>query len=159
MSTTVVLGQKERRVWWSITPLATTRAEVDALLGAPTSGSGYILGYDTQDAHFTIWFGGAKSNPEDTCKWHVKENIVFNYLFAPKQKLLLSSTDIDLSGFKKEKDRESDRVFYYFDENNGTTISTRIVDGQEVVESIHRDPKLVERRKYCPAPNLKKPCD
>lgn len=153
---TLLLGQKEGRVWCSIQPLVTTRAEVDALLGPPTSGTGYILSYDTKDDHITMWFGGAKPNKSDPCKWKVGENTVFGYVVAPKHKLLVSEVNIDLNKFKKEKDPESDRAFYYYDDVNGTTISTRIRDGEEVLESIHRDPKLIERQKHCP-PQIVRP--
>jgi hypothetical protein len=153
---TLVLGQKDGRVWCAIEPLVTTRAEVEALLGPPTSGTGYILSYDTNDEHITMWFGGAKTDKADPCKWRVEKNTVFVYVVAPKHKLLVSEAKIDRNKFKKEKDPEGDDAFYYHDEVNGTTISTRIRDGEEVVESIHRDPKLIERRKYCPTSNSKK---
>src|SRR5258707_294323 len=94
---TLLLGQKEGRVWSSIEPLVSTRAEVDALLGPPTSGSGYILSYDTKDEHITMWFGGAKANKDDPCKWKVGENTVFVYVVAPKRKLLVSEANIDLN--------------------------------------------------------------
>jgi len=97
-----------------------------------------------------MWFGGAKANKDDPCKWKVGENTVFVYVVAPKRKLLVSEANIDLNKFRKEKDPESDCAFYYYDEVDGTTISTRIRDGEEVLESIHRDPKLIERQKHCP---------
>src|SRR6266702_7896338 len=87
---TLALGQKERKVWCSIEPLVTTRAEVDALLGPPTSGAGYFLSYDTKDEHITMWFGGGKPNKADPCKWKVEKNTVFVYIVAPKHKLLIS---------------------------------------------------------------------
>jgi len=80
------------------------RTEVDALLGPPTSGTGYFLTYDTKDEHISVWFGGGNPNKADPCKWEVQKNTVFVYIVAPKHKLLLSETDIDLTQFKKEKD-------------------------------------------------------
>jgi len=147
---TLALGQEERKVWCLIQPLVTTRAEVNALLGPATSGTDNFLSYDTKDEHISVWFGGGKPNKADPCKWEVQKNTVFVYIVVPKHKLLLSEADIDLTKFKKEKDFHGVDSFYYHDQVNGTTISTRIRDGEEVIESIHRDPKLVDRQKYCP---------
>ena len=144
--------QKEWKVWCLIQPLVTTRDEVDALLGRPTSGTDTdnFFSYDTKDEHISVWFGGAKPNPADPCKWKVEKNTAFVYIVAPKNKLLLSEADIDLTKFKKENDFHGVNSFYYYDEVNGTTLSTRIRDGGEVIESVDRNPKLVDRQKFCP---------
>ena len=76
-------GQKERKVWCLIQPLVTTRDEVDALLGRPTSGTDNFFSYDTKDEHISVWFGGDKPNPADPCKWKVEKNTVFVYIGAP----------------------------------------------------------------------------
>ena len=144
------LSQKERKVWCVIQPLVTTRNEVDALLGRPTSGADNFFSYDTKDEHISVWFGNGKPNQADPCKWKVEKNIVFVYIVAPKNKLLLSEADIDLTQFKKENDFHGVNSFYYHNEDSGITISTRIRAGEEVIESIHRDPKLVDRQKFCP---------
>lgn len=146
----LAFGQKEQKVWCLIQPLVTTRGEVDALLGQPTSGTDNFWIYDTKDDHISVWFGGGNPNPADPCKWKVEKNVVFIYIVAPKNKLLLSKADFDLTKFKKENDFHGVNSFYYYDKVNGITISTRLRDEEEIVESIHRDPKLVDREKFCP---------
>jgi hypothetical protein len=145
----VVFVQKSRN-WRDIVPLVTKRAEVEALLGHPTRGSGFILSYDTQDERITIWYGGAKPAKDDLCKWNVNADTVFSFIVAPKKKQLLSQLGLNLTEFEKQKDREIEGVFYYFNKKDGITVLTRTVECEETVEGVHYSPRLIDRQKYCP---------
>ena len=140
---------KEKNNWQGITPLLTKRAEVEALLGSPTFGTGYILSYDTQSERITIWYGGAKPAKENPCRWNVSPDTVLHFILAPKKKLLLSEVKLDLKKFEKREDLEVKGAFYYFNEEDGITITTRVREGEEVVESINYNPKLEDRKKSC----------
>jgi hypothetical protein len=141
--------QKKQIQWQTLVPLVTTRSEVEAGLGAPISGKEYILVYDTPDERLTVWYGGAKKAPSADCNWDISNETVFNFLFAPKKKIRLVDMNIDLSKFQKQKAPEMVQDYYYYNDDEGITISTRIAGGEEVLLNIERGPDAAQRKKYC----------
>lgn len=141
--------QKKQIEWRSLVPLVTTRNEVEAELGAPSSGKEYILIYDTTEERITVWYGGAKKSATDKCRWDIPNETVFNFLFAPKKKVRLADVKIDLTKYQKQKALEMVQDYYYYNENEGVTITTRIVEGQEILLSIERGPDAVQKKTYC----------
>jgi len=147
-----VLAQSDICQWRGIMPLSTNRAKVESILGAPTFGTGHILGYDTHDERITVWYGGAKPAKISPCLWTVPDDIVINFIVASKHKLTVPELKLDMTRFKKIKDREIEGVLYYFDELDGIAVEASIVEGDEVVGSVSYEPSLKDRKKYCQDP-------
>lgn len=143
---------KERIDWSKIVPLQTTRAEIEARLGAPTFGTGYVLSYDTKDDRVTIWYGGVKQPAKNGCKWELPQNTVLSFVYAPKEKFPLHELNVDLTKFRKERAYEMENDFYYHNSDEGLMLTSRIVDGQEMFLSLTRDPDQTLRQKYCKQP-------
>lgn len=141
--------QKKQIEWRSLVPLVTTRNEVEAELGAPSSGKEYILIYDTTEERITVWYGGAKKSATDKCRWDIPNETVFNFLLAPKRKVRLADVKIDLTKYQKQKALEMVQDYYYYNENEGVTITTRIVEGEEILLSIERGPDAAQKKTYC----------
>lgn len=141
--------QKKQMEWRTLVPLVTTRNEVDAGLGAPISGKEYIFVYDTMDERVTVWYAGAKKAAADDCRWDTPNDTVFKFVFAPKKKVRLAAMNIDLSNFQKQKALEMVRDYYYYNENEGITITTRMTEGEEILLSIERGPDAAQRKTYC----------
>jgi len=150
LTTLVLLVFQTKHIeWQTLVPLVTTKTEVEAKLGAPTSGKEYILGYDTTDARITVWYGGAKTSASDVCRWGIPNETVFEFVLAPKKVVRLADMNIDVSKFHKEKAPEMVRDYYYYNPKEGITITTRIVEREEVLLSIERGPNSAERTRYC----------
>lgn len=145
----VVGFQKNQIEWRTIVPLVTTRNEVEAKLGAPVSGKEYISIYDTTEERISVWYGGAKTAATDDCRWDTPNETVFKFVLAPKKKVRLADMNIDLEKFDKQKALEMVHDYYYYNENEGLTITTRVADGDEILLSIERGPDAVQRKKYC----------
>ncbi|HEU4507509.1 MAG TPA: hypothetical protein VFR78_04670 [Pyrinomonadaceae bacterium] len=145
----VCFPQQELIEWCKIVPFKTTRAEIEKAWGPPTSGTGYVLTYDTPDARITIWYGGVKPRDNSPCKWVLPEDAVLSFVFVPRKKPPLTEAKIDLKKFKKEKALEMVDDFYYYNSTEGLTLTTRIIDGEEVLLSIERNPDQTLRQKYC----------
>lgn len=145
----LVPQQKERIDWSKVVPFKTTRAEVEAMLGPPTWGKGYILSYDTKDDRITVWYGGAKTLQGNRCQWVLPENTVFDFVYAPKKKFPLADMKLDLAKFTKRKALEMEDDFYYDNPVEGLTLTTRLVDGQEMFLSLERGPDQALKQKYC----------
>lgn len=146
----VVIGVQNKQIeWQSIVPFKTTRTEVEAELGAPRSGKEYIWTYDTTDERITVWYGGGKSSGADGCRWNIPNGTVFKFVLAPKKKVGLADVKIDLTKYQKQKALEMVQDYYYYNENGGVTITTRIVEGEEILLSIERGPDAAQRKTYC----------
>lgn len=147
---TLIVGfQSKQLEWRSLVPLVTTRNEVEAVLGAPSSGKEYILVYDTTEERVTVWYGGAKTAATDDCRWDTPNETVFNFLLAPKKKVKLADMNIDLTKYQKQKALEMVQDYYYYNQSEGVTITTRLVEGEEILLSIERGPDAAQRKIYC----------
>jgi hypothetical protein len=56
--------------------------------------------------------------------------------------------NIELSNFHKQKAPEMVRDYYYYNENEGITITTRITEGEEILLSIERGPSAAQKKIY-----------
>ncbi len=141
--------QKESYKWQRIVPLVTKRSEVEALLGPPVRGTGYILTYETQDEGIMIWYGGVKPRQDETCRWNIPSDTVFSFVVGPKKQMLVSDVKFDLKNFSKFKDPEIGDQIHYFDDRDGIRFSTTMTNGEEVIGNISCAPKDVDTKKYC----------
>jgi hypothetical protein len=141
--------QKKQMDWRAFVPFLTTRNEVEADLGAPFSGKEYIWTYDTAEERITVWYGGAKTAAIDDCWWNIPNDTIFNFLLAPKKRVRLADMNIDLSKFQKQKALEMVQDYYYYNENEGITITTRVTDGEEILLSIERGPSAAQKKTHC----------
>lgn len=135
--------------WKALLPLVTTRTEVEAALGAPASGKGNIFVYETPNEKVSVWYGGGKSLGTEVCCWKVPNEILFKFVLAPKRVVPVAEMDIDLGAFRKQKAPEMVNDYYYYSENEGVTITTRILEGEEVLLSIERGPNSAQREGHC----------
>jgi hypothetical protein len=148
-SLALIAFQKKHIDWKTFMPLVTTRNQVEATLGAPTSGKDNFFVHETTDERVSVWYGGGKVLGRDVCCLKVPNEILFKFVLVPKRTVLLTEMNIDLAAFRKEKALEMVNDYYYYNENEGTTITTRIVDGKEVLLSIERGPSSAQRQEYC----------
>jgi hypothetical protein len=141
--------QKKQIDWRAFVPFLTTRNDVEADLGAPFSGKDYIWIYDTAEERLTVWYGGGKSSGTDGCRWDIPKETVFQFVLAPKKRVRLAEMNIDLSKFQKQKAPEMVQDYYYYNENEGITIATRVTDGEEILLSIERGPSATQKKTHC----------
>lgn len=144
--------QEERIDWCKIVPFQTTRAEVEAKWGAPIRGTGHVFTYDAKEERITIWYGGVKPRENSPCKWVLPEDTVLSFVFVPRKNFRLAELKVDLTKFKKEKAVEMVNDFYYYNPAEGLTLTTRLVEGEEVLLSLERDPDQALSEKYCKKP-------
>jgi hypothetical protein len=141
--------QKKQIDWRAFVPFLTTRNDVEADLGAPFSGKDYIWIYDTAEERVTIWYGGAKPAAIDDCRWNIPKETVFKFVLAPKKRVRLADMNIDLSKFQRQKALEMVQDYYYYNENEGITITTRMTGGEEILLSIERGPSAAQKKTHC----------
>ena len=133
----------------ALVPLVTTRTQLEANLGTPISGNGNIFVYETPNEKLHVWYGGGKSLGTDVCCWKLPNEMLFKFEWVPKRVVSLAEMNIDLTAFQKQKAPEMVNDYYYYNDNEGMTITTRIVEGKEVLLSIERGPNSAQRQRSC----------
>jgi len=145
----LIVSQKKPIDWKTLVPLNTTRTQVEADMGAPVSGKDYVVVYETTSEKITVWYGGATFAPTDTCRWNVPKETIFKFVLAPKTTVRMSELNLNLATFQKQKAVEMVNDYYYYNENEGITITTRIIDGDEVLLNIERGPDAAQKAQHC----------
>lgn len=83
-------GMAAAKAWRGIAPLASTRADVERLLGQPArKGDGWHY-YDLRNEAAVFWFGDGKCDPWGL-KWNVPAGTVTRISVAPKRRLKVST--------------------------------------------------------------------
>jgi hypothetical protein len=149
----LITFQKKHTDWKALVPLVTTRTQLEAQFGTPTSVNGNIFVYETPDEKLHVWYGGGKFLGANVCCWKVSNEILFKFELVPKRVLPLAEMNIDLTAFQKQKAPEMVNDYYYYNDNEGITITTRIVERAEVLFSVERGPTSAQREKSCSKKN------
>ena len=148
-SLVLIAFQQKHNDWKTLVPLITTRTQVEAHFGAPTSGKDNIFVYETPDERISVFYGGGKILGRDVCCLKAPNEILFKFVLAPKRAVTLIEMNVDLTAYKEEKALEMVNDYYYYNEDEGITITTRIVEGKEVLLSIERGPNSAQRQEHC----------
>ena len=139
------------RGWHGITPLRTTRAQVERLLGSPRM-VGSVPTYYVEDETVQLLYSKYScGDPRNLEKWNVPPNTVISIRVIPKRRLRLADLHFDLSKFRKERipfDFPCDYSHLVNDEE-GLTLSL-VSFGKDFVDSYTYGPRASDRPLLCP---------
>lgn len=150
----ILTGNASAKSWRGITPLHSTRVDVEKLWGKPVppprgSGRSYTLNenrsiYFTDEGEIYVIYARATSG----CDTSVTPDTVLLLSFKPKKKMKLSDLRIDKSKFTTYDPAMPTGIGYkaYTDEADGYSILTF----KGVVEEIYYQPTAADR-KLCPS--------
>lgn len=116
----------QTRDWRDLTPLSSTRVDVERILGEPNeSSTEFSVFYRTSTETIIINYtqglpcGAGKPN-----RWKVPKNVIESMLVTPLKSLRLSQLPFDLSKFVTSHGVERPEDTVYSDEENGLSIRT-----------------------------------
>ena len=132
--------------WRGITPLRSTRADVERLLGAPEPGSQGVFKTPNEVVRVTY------ANIECDFGWKVKPNTVVSLLVQPLTPTKLTELKLETTKYEKRRDLNLTNVYYYISAKDG--INYTVDEGPEVVTAVEYYPTTSDKRLKCP---LKKP--
>lgn len=128
-------------VWNGITPLKSTRADVEKILGKPVplSVARHAAGYKTKDGRVFVLYstGLCDVNPEHG--WNIPELTVIKISYYPDRLPKLSDLQIDLSKFEKSPDPGSLSSVFYTNKIDGIMLT--VDSSGDVVESFSYFPE------------------
>jgi hypothetical protein len=108
-------------------PLHSSRADVERLLGAPNSSGKYTSTYNLAEEIVTlIYAAGGRCGNDVTNSWKVPEGRIVDISVSLKKKLPFSALSIQQNDFRKTENPRVKGLFYYTNEKEGVryTIQT-----------------------------------
>lgn len=135
----------QERGWRGITPLHSTREDVERLIGPPMIPSG--ITYDLKTERVNVVYSDGACEKGQPSEWNVPRGTVIGITIYPQTKLMLSDLRIDLSLFEKVISPHNPDSVFYNDEENGISIDTQ--SNGEVVK-VYYHPTRKDSYLRCP---------
>jgi hypothetical protein len=132
--------------WRQITPLRSTRVEVERLLG--TSTKPYSAKYTLEEGNLFIEYSTGPCTPLRKGGWNVPKDVVVQMSFSPNVKNSVSTLKLDPRRFRKVIDDHVGGVIYYINDELGLTYE---VQGGKV-DAIYYQPGKKDEHLYCGDP-------
>lgn len=124
-----VCGQSTN-VWHGITPLVSTRNDVETVLGKPEllGRSKYLLLYKTTDGKVFVYYSSGPCALNAKVGWNVPEDTVVRISFDPTVFPRVDDLKIDRTRFKVHPDPEILNSAYYTNETDGVVLTVDTSD-------------------------------
>jgi hypothetical protein len=127
--------------WRGITPLRSTRADVERLLGPPQSDSGSV--YVTEGERVSVTY----SRRACDYGWRVPLDTVVSFFVHPKKPPKLSDLKLDEKRYERRRDLHIETLYYYVDPQEG--INYTVDSGGGVVTAVEYYPSLKDKALLC----------
>ena len=122
-------GSAFSKSWRNITPLSSTRSEVERVLGRPVLSSKHSATYHTNnEAVSIIYSNGLRCAVRANSEWNVPKNRVISITVAPKGIVLFSSLHLDETKYRKSADPHRLSAVEYTNVDEGESIT--VVNGE-----------------------------
>ena len=132
--------------WRQITPLLSTRADVERLLG--TSSTPFSANYTLQEGNLFIEYSSGPCTPLRKGGWNVPKDVVVQMSFSPKLKRPVNALKLDPKRFRKVTDDHVGSVIYYINDELGLTYEVQ----RGNVDAIYYQPRKKDEHLYCGDP-------
>jgi hypothetical protein len=141
----LTLAPPPAKEWRGITPLRSTRADVERLLGPPESESGSV--YVTEGERVSVTYS---RRPCDY-GWRVPPDTVVSFFVHPKRPPKLSDLKLDEKKYERRRSYHVETIHYYIDLEAG--INYTVESPGELVTGVEYYPSLGDEAPRCqPAP-------
>lgn len=149
-----LFGSSFAKSWRGITPLRSTRSEVERALGRPVLSSKHTATFHTDnEAVSIIYSDGLRCAAGANSEWNVPEDRVISITVAPKGIVLFPSLQLDESKYEKSPDPHRLSAFEYTNTDEGVSIT--VVNGE--VTAFRYRPDAASNHLKCPTKANKRP--
>jgi hypothetical protein len=124
--------------WNGLTPLKSTKADAEKLLGKQTNVSVEGFGsYENGQERVYIWYASGRCENSDGAQWNVPKDSITRITIDPSKKLLISSLKLDLTKFEKVIVPPITNKAFYISEDKSQEIEVFIDEnGNEQIDLI-----------------------
>lgn len=142
----VMIIQAQAKDWRGIVPLHSTRADVESLLGPPSTDRSEFIFYEFDKERISFHLSRGPCNIEFS-PWNVPRDTVISIRVTPKQ-LCWNDLKLDMKKYEKKQDDELSYIFHYVDEKEG--IRYEVDESGGVVVFIEYFPSALDAKLKCP---------
>lgn len=137
--------------WKGLTPLKSTRSDVEKSFGKPKImiGSDPLYEFEKENVIFTYAVGGC--DPHDSW-WNVPRDTILDIEIIPQTVRSVTDAGFDLTKFSQYK-TEHPELLIYFNKREGVTIRTKTIGIPNVVSSIKLSGSSRDLALACPSPS------
>jgi hypothetical protein len=147
--TLILTSSARAQEWRGITPLHSTRVDVERLLG-PAEKSYQVI-YELEAGNLTVEYSTGPCGGANREGWNVPENTVISYIFSPKVKQRLADFKLDRKKFRKVRNRHVSVITHYISDEEGITYE---VQGGEVDYVEYYPPRKYEHLRCGHSPDI-----
>jgi hypothetical protein len=135
--------------WRGIVPLHSTRADVERLLGPPTTDRSDTVFYESEAERVSIDFSKGPCNVEFS-SWNVPRDTVLSIWVTPMNGLNAADLNLSQKKYIKTQDKHISEIVYYRNEYDGIEYSVNDDTGR--VGLIKYLPSALDEPLRCPEP-------
>lgn len=136
-------------VWRGIVPLRSTRADVERLLGAPTTSLGDIYIYRMTDNRVDVSYSADPCKRGSTDPRGTAAEIVLKMTVSPQRTLLIHNLRLDKGKYTRIQNDHPENWVNYLNSEEGITVDAMLNDGCEEVISIIYQATTKDRELRC----------
>ena len=131
--------------WRGITPLHSTRTDVERLLG-DASSKNQLTTYQTEkEAVSVLYASGPPCGSDADSEWNVPKDTVVSITVSPKGRVLLSELKVDLSTYDRLSGVHRPNIITYLNNQDGIRIETF----QDEINSVTYFPSATDSKLKC----------
>jgi len=139
----------DTNVWRGITPLISTRAEVERVLGVPSDSLRQILMYENGTDKVDVLYAGSACEQTEVGRWNVSKDTVLRVKVLPQTTVLIKTLKLDRSKYQRIREAHPQNWVHYINQAQGIIINTEIRGGREEVVSLVYEPSSKQKALRC----------
>jgi len=137
-------------VWRGLTPLRSTRADVEQLLGHAKDSVDQSLIYKTQAETVHVLYSEGACKRNGFGQWRVPADTVIQVRVYPQNTTLLGDLHVDVSKYRRRPDPNIPNWMFYLNDADGLMIQTKLEDEREEVMIVTYGPTEKDALLHCP---------
>ncbi|MGI8731837.1 MAG: hypothetical protein ACR2LM_00850 [Pyrinomonadaceae bacterium] len=143
-------GHQQTNCWRGITPLRSTRADVEKILGpaTPYSKAADAADYRTENERVFVLYSTGACDVNPSNGWSVARGTVISISVEPNIKPKFADLQLDESKYEKVRDSEVLDLTYYTNEVKGISIEVNTAEG--IVTTFRYSPMSKDNHLRCP---------
>jgi hypothetical protein len=136
--------------WNGLTPLRSTRSDVEHLLGAAKMSHGFVYTYETKDDRAVVLFSAGPCLLSGVEKWNVPADTVISMEVNPKGTISFDPLHLDADKYVRYRLAHPDNWVQYWNEADGIFVHTIFYGKHEELYYVEYRPTANQKNLRCP---------
>jgi hypothetical protein len=140
----------QRNVFRGISPLHSTRADVERILGRPKRQSiNQDYAYETDEERVAVLYSESRCERSVVGKWNVPADTVLRITLYPQRTVLIRDLNLDKLKYRRSPDPNIPNAFLWMNVEEGIIIESEVKDGCEQIVSLTYRPSNKDKGLLC----------